>query len=77
MSHLAIVGSHMTNGVAQLHSDILKEKLFSDFYTMWPKRFTNVTNGITPRRWLLKSNHKIDQKVNAIDEREDTDSRRQ
>jgi len=56
MAHLAIVGSHRTNGVAELHTRILKEKIFSDFYEMWPERFINITNGITQRRWLLKSN---------------------
>ncbi len=56
MAHLAIVGSHSINGVAQLHSNILKERLFKDFYAMWPEKFNNKTNGITQRRWLLLCN---------------------
>ena len=56
MAHLAIVGSHSVNGVAALHTDILKRELFRDFYELWPERFNNKTNGITPRRWLKKAN---------------------
>lgn len=56
MAHLSIVGSHAVNGVARLHSEILKETLFKDFYEIWPEKFQNKTNGITPRRWLLLCN---------------------
>lgn len=56
MAHLSIIGSHAVNGVAQLHSDILKADLFKDFYEMEPAKFQNKTNGITPRRWLLLCN---------------------
>ena len=56
MAHLSIVGSHTVNGVAALHSEILKRDLFKDFYDMWPEKFQNKTNGITPRRWLLLCN---------------------
>lgn len=56
MAHLSIIGSHAVNGVARLHSDILKADLFRDFYEMEPKKFQNKTNGITPRRWLLLCN---------------------
>jgi glycogen phosphorylase len=56
MATLAIVGSHSVNGVAALHSDILKKELFRDFYELWPEKFNNKTNGITQRRWLLMSN---------------------
>jgi starch phosphorylase len=56
MAALAIVGSHSVNGVAALHSDILKKELFKDFYEFWPQKFNNKTNGITQRRWLLKCN---------------------
>uniref|UniRef100_A0A0R3RSQ7 Alpha-1,4 glucan phosphorylase n=1 Tax=Elaeophora elaphi TaxID=1147741 RepID=A0A0R3RSQ7_9BILA len=53
MAHLCIVGSHAVNGVAVLHSDLLKKTVFKDFYEFYPDRFQNKTNGITPRRWLL------------------------
>lgn len=56
MAHLAIVCSHKINGVARIHSEILKKHLFKDFYEMYPDRFLNKTNGITPRRWLLLCN---------------------
>ena len=56
MAHLAIVGSHKVNGVAALHSQILKDELFRDFDAIFPGRFDNVTNGITPRRWLYQAN---------------------
>src|SRR6185503_16620221 len=56
MANLAIVGSHSVNGVAELHTEILKRDVFRDFHEAWPDRFNNKTNGITPRRWLLKSN---------------------
>lgn len=56
MAHLATVGSHMVNGVAELHSELLRTTVLRDFAEMWPERFTNVTNGVTPRRWLLMSN---------------------
>lgn len=56
MAHLAMVGSHSVNGVSELHSQLVKSSLASDFYQLWPERFNNKTNGVTPRRWLLKSN---------------------
>jgi starch phosphorylase len=56
MAHLAIVGSHSVNGVSALHSEILKDDLFHDFYQLWPERFNNKTNGITQRRWLRHAN---------------------
>lgn len=56
MAHLAIVGSHRVNGVAALHSEILKNDVFKDFYDLYPERFINVTNGVTQRRWLLLCN---------------------
>jgi len=56
MSHLAIIGSHKVNGVAQLHSDIMRKYVFHDFAQMYPDRFINVTNGIAVRRWLKQSN---------------------
>jgi len=56
MAHLAIVGSHSVNGVSRLHSELVKTELVPDLYRMWPEKFNNKTNGITPRRWLLKAN---------------------
>ena len=59
MAHLAIVGSHSVNGVAKLHSEILKKEEMKDFYYFYPNKFNNKTNGITHRRWLLKSNPQL------------------
>lgn len=56
MAYLSIVGSFSVNGVAQLHSDLLKSGLFEDFYKIWPERFNNKTNGVTQRRWLSHCN---------------------
>ncbi len=56
MAHLAVVGSHAVNGVAALHSELLKSSVLKDFYEMWPERFSNKTNGVTPRRFLALAN---------------------
>ncbi len=56
MAHLSIVGSHKVNGVSALHSDLLVNTIFADFAALWPERFTNMTNGVTPRRWLAQAN---------------------
>jgi starch phosphorylase len=56
MAHLAVVGSHSVNGVAALHTDLLRKDLFHDFNELWPDRFNSKTNGVTPRRWLLMAN---------------------
>ena len=63
MAHLCIIGSSSVNGVAELHSQILKDSLFRDFYDFCPEKFHNVTNGITPRRWLLKANPMLAQLI--------------
>ncbi len=56
MAHLAIVGSHSVNGVSKLHTELLKNSLVPDFAQLWPERFSNKTNGVAPRRWILKAN---------------------
>ena len=56
MSHLAIVGSHKVNGVARLHSELMRSTIFRDFAAIFPERFVNITNGVTPRRWLHQAN---------------------
>ena len=59
MAHLACVGSHTINGVAQLHSQLLQQDVLKDFHALWPEKFCNVTNGVTPRRWLALSNPRL------------------
>lgn len=59
MAYLATVGSHAVNGVAALHSELVKSQLLRDFHDIWPERFSNKTNGVTPRRWLMLSNMKL------------------
>ena len=61
MANLAIVGSSKINGVAALHSELIKTKMFPEFYELCPEKFTNKTNGITQRRWLLKSNPRLSE----------------
>jgi starch phosphorylase len=64
MANLAIVGSHSVNGVAKLHTELLKTRIFTDFHRIFPKKFNNKTNGITPRRWLLQSNPELSGLIN-------------
>jgi glycogen phosphorylase len=63
MAHLACVGSHAINGVATLHSELLKSDVLKDFYEMWPQKFSNKTNGVTPRRWMVLSNPQLSQLI--------------
>ncbi|ASC70189.1 glycogen phosphorylase [Halomicronema hongdechloris C2206] len=63
MAHLACVGSHAINGVAELHSELLKQTVLKDFYQLWPQKFQNKTNGVTPRRWLLLCNPRLSQLI--------------
>lgn len=65
MAYLAIVGSHSVNGVAQLHTHILKTSLFHEFHKLFPGRFKNVTNGISPRRWLLQANPALSELITS------------
>ncbi len=65
MAYLATVGSHSVNGVAALHTELLKADLFRDFHEMFPERFHNVTNGVTPRRWLLAANPLLADAITA------------
>jgi starch phosphorylase len=59
MAHLATVGSSHVNGVAALHTQLLKQDVLRDFYELWPERFTSITNGVTPRRWMMVSNPRL------------------
>ena len=59
MAHLACVGSHAINGVAELHSELLKQDVLRDFHELWPQKFRNKTNGVTPRRWMILSNPRL------------------
>jgi starch phosphorylase len=63
MAYLAIVGSYSVNGVAELHSQLLKEGLFRDFYELWPHKFNNKTNGVTQRRWLALCNPRLSELI--------------
>ncbi len=65
MAYLAVVGSHSVNGVAGLHTELLKADLLRDFNEMWPERFNNKTNGVTPRRWLLAANPQLSAAITA------------
>ncbi|GAM18748.1 hypothetical protein SAMD00019534_019230 [Acytostelium subglobosum LB1] len=64
MAHLAIVGSHCVNGVAAMHSDLVKHKVFPDFFALFPDKFQNKTNGVTPRRWIQQANPTLSNILN-------------
>jgi starch phosphorylase len=65
MAYLAILGSHKVNGVAKLHSELMKSTIFRDFATLFPERFVNITNGVTPRRWLNQINPGLSALING------------
>lgn len=65
MAHLACVGSHTINGVAALHSELLKSDVLRDFAELWPEKFQNKTNGVTPRRWIALSNPRLSEFITA------------
>jgi starch phosphorylase len=65
MAHLATIGSHSVNGVAKLHSELIQRELLSDFFQLWPERFNNKTNGVTPRRWLLYANPRLTRLITS------------
>ncbi len=65
MANLSIVGSFSVNGVAKLHSELVKKSLVPEFYAMWPHKFKNVTNGVTPRRWLLHANNDLSRLIES------------
>jgi glycogen phosphorylase len=63
MAHLACVGSHAINGVAALHSELLKTDVLRDFHELWPEKFQNKTNGVTPRRWMVLANPRLEKLI--------------
>ncbi|AIE72612.1 MULTISPECIES: glycogen/starch/alpha-glucan phosphorylase [unclassified Synechocystis] len=65
MAYLATVGSHAINGVAALHSELVKETILKDFYELWPEKFSNKTNGVTPRRWMVLSNPRLSNLISS------------
>ncbi len=66
MAHLACVGSHSINGVAELHSDLLATHVLKHFHDLWPERFSNKTNGVTPRRWIMLANPRLTGLLNEM-----------
>ena len=66
MAHLATAGSHAVNGVAQLHTELLKSDVLRDFHDLWPEKFSNKTNGVTPRRWMVLCNPRLSQFISRL-----------
>ena len=66
MAHLATAGSHAVNGVAQLHTELLKSDVLRDFHDLWPQKFSNKTNGVTPRRWMVLCNPRLSQFISRV-----------
>jgi starch phosphorylase len=66
MAHLASVGSHAINGVAELHSELLKQDVLADFHALWPDKFRNITNGVTPRRWIALTNPRLTRFLTGV-----------
>jgi starch phosphorylase len=66
MANLATVGSHAVNGVAELHSELLKSEVLRDFYELWPGKFHNKTNGVTPRRWMVVANPRLSALITRV-----------
>ena len=69
MAHLACVGSHAINGVAALHTELLKQTVLRDFFDVAPEKFSNVTNGVTPRRWMVLSNPELSALITSTHRR--------
>jgi starch phosphorylase len=66
MAHLATAGSHAVNGVAELHTELLKSDVLRDFHDLWPHKFSNKTNGVTPRRWMVLCNPRLSQFISRV-----------
>ena len=75
MAHLCIVGSHAVNGVSALHSELLVKSLVPEFAQLWPEKFSNKTNGVAPRRWLMKANAGLTDLISRPHRREQVDHR--
>lgn len=68
MANLCVISGHSVNGVAEIHSEIVKKEVFSDFYEMWPEKFQNKTNGVTPRRWIRFCNPELSKVITKLEQ---------